>query len=93
MDILFNYISNIIPFPSFPPGMRPPPSHPHSLFFYEGIPPTYSHLPAMAFPYTGALNLHRTKGLPPTDASHKASSAIYAAGAIGPFMCTLWLVV
>ena len=25
--------------------------------------PTQSHIPALAFPYTGALSLHRTKGL------------------------------
>ena len=24
---------------------------------------THSHLPTFAFPYTGALSLHRTKGL------------------------------
>ena len=27
-------------------------------------PPTYSHFPILAFPYTGESNLHRTKGLP-----------------------------
>ena len=26
-------------------------------------PPTHSHLPTLAFPYIGALNLHRTKDL------------------------------
>ena len=26
-------------------------------------PPTHSHLPALAFPYTAALSLHWTKGL------------------------------
>ena len=32
--------------------------------FYEVFPysPTPSLLPALTFPYTGALNLHRTKG-------------------------------
>ena len=31
--------------------------------FYEGDPPpTHSYLTALAFPYTGALSLHRTKG-------------------------------
>ena len=35
-----------------------------STCFYEGVlPPTHSHLTALAFPYTGASNLHRTKGL------------------------------
>ena len=27
------------------------------------LPPTYSHLTVLAFPYTRALNLHRAKGL------------------------------
>ena len=31
-------------------------------------PPTYSHLTALGFLYTGASSLHRTKGLPPIDA-------------------------
>ena len=26
--------------------------------------PTHSHFLVLAFPYTGTLNLHRTKGLP-----------------------------
>ena len=42
-----------IPFPPPPASMR---VYPH--------PPTHSSLPALAFPYTGALNLHVTKGLP-----------------------------
>jgi hypothetical protein len=29
--------------------------------------PTHSHLPALAFPYTGALIILRANGLPPTD--------------------------
>jgi hypothetical protein len=43
----------------------------------------------LAFSYTGASSLHRTKGL----SSHwwltRPSSATYAAGAMNPFMCTL----
>jgi hypothetical protein len=39
----------------------PSPSH----CFYEGVPPptTHSCLSVLAFPYTGASSLHRTKGL------------------------------
>ena len=44
MDILFIYISNVIPFPGFPSAT--PLSHPPLPFFYEGAPPsTYSLLP------------------------------------------------
>ena len=32
--------------------------------FCEGVPPPiHSHFPILAFPYTGASSLHRTKGL------------------------------
>jgi hypothetical protein len=64
LDILFIYISNVIPFPSFP--STNPLSHPPSPRLYEGAPPpTHSYLTTLAFPYTGALSLHshRTKGL------------------------------
>ena len=62
LDILFIYISNVIPFPGFPSGSSLfPPSSP---CFYEGAPPpTHSLLPTLAFPYSGALSLHRSKGL------------------------------
>jgi hypothetical protein len=53
LDIFFIYISNVSPFPGLPFGN--PLSHPPSPCLYEGAPPpTCSHLPAMAFPYTGA---------------------------------------
>jgi hypothetical protein len=63
LDILFIYISNIIPFPGF--HSATPLSHPPSLCFYGDIPhpPTHPCLTALAFPYTGTLSLHRTKGL------------------------------
>jgi hypothetical protein len=62
-DIVFIYISNIIPFPGFPSITHL--SDPPSTCFYEGTPPPtiYSCLSAMAFPYTGALSLHRTKAV------------------------------
>ena len=48
LDIFFIYISNVIPFPSFPsenPLSSPSPPAPQ---------PTYSYFLALAFPYTGA---------------------------------------
>jgi hypothetical protein len=49
--------------------------------------------PSLAFPYTGALNLHRNKGFSSHWCPTRPSSATYAAGAMGCSMCTLWLVV
>ena len=63
LDIFFSYILNVTTFPGFPYG--DPPSLLHSSCFYEGVSPT-THLLlllALAFPYTGASSLHRTKGL------------------------------
>jgi hypothetical protein len=54
LDIFFIYISNVIPFPGFP--SRNPLSHtlsPASVRVFSH-PPTYSYLPTLAFPYTGA---------------------------------------
>jgi hypothetical protein len=39
------------------------------------------------------LNLHRTKGLSSQWWPTRPSSATYAAGAMSPTMCILWLVV
>jgi hypothetical protein len=46
--------------------------------------------PILAFPYTGMSSLHRTKGL---SSFLRPSSATHVSGAMGPSMCTLWLVV
>jgi hypothetical protein len=86
--ILFIYISNVIPLACFPSSS--PLSHPSPLLLSGCSPthlPTHSHL---SFPYTGVLSLHRIKGL----SSHwcQIRPATYAAGAMGPSMCTLWLV-
>jgi hypothetical protein len=56
-------------------------------------PPTHSCLPALAFPYTGALNTLRPKGLSSHWCPTRPSSAKYAVRDIGLSMCTLWLVV
>ena len=60
-DIFLIYISNVFPFPGLP--FRNPLSHPPSSCLYEGAPPTHSQPPVLAFPYTGALNTLRPKGL------------------------------
>jgi hypothetical protein len=57
----FIYISNVIPFPGFPSANSSPP--PASMMVCPH-PLTHSHLPALAFLYTGASSLHRTEGLP-----------------------------
>jgi hypothetical protein len=46
-------------------------------------PSTHSCLPSMAFPYTGSLSLHRTKGLSSNWCPIRPSSATYGTGAIG----------
>jgi hypothetical protein len=43
-----------------------------------------------SFPYTGESSLHRTKGLPSHWCQIRSSCATYAAGAMGPAMCSLW---
>lgn len=63
LDIVFVYFSNVIPFPSFPSAN--PLFHLPLPCFYESAPPaTHSCLTALAFLYTGASSLHRTKPSP-----------------------------
>jgi hypothetical protein len=50
------------------------------------------HLTALVFPYSGASNLHRTKGLPSHWCQIGPSSLTYVSGAMDPSVCTLWLV-
>jgi hypothetical protein len=87
LDILFIYISNVIPFPNYPLTLYcipPPPATmrvcPH--------PPTAASQPSNSL-HTGASSLHRTKGLFPHWFLARPSSAIYTARALGPSMCTL----
>jgi hypothetical protein len=47
------HVQNHYPIPNIPASMR--------VLLHA---PTHSHLSTLAFPYTGALILHRTKGLP-----------------------------
>ena len=63
-------------------------------WLYEGAPPpTHSHPPALAFPYTGALNTLMSKGPSSHWCLTKPSTATYVVSTIGHSMCTLWLVV
>ena len=64
--------------------------HPTAFMKVYPYPPTYSCLPSLTFPYTGALSFHRTKGLSSHQCPTKPSSATYVAGAMGPSMCTLY---
>ena len=63
LDTLFIYISNVIAFPSFPSAnlyyANAPTASPRVLTKQT----THSSLPVLAFLYTGASSLHRTKGL------------------------------
>jgi hypothetical protein len=62
LNIFFIYISNVFSFPGLP--FRNPLSHSPSPCLYEGAPPPiHSHLPTLAFLYTGASNTFRPKGL------------------------------
>jgi hypothetical protein len=63
------------------PNPIPSPSPASMRVFYH--PPTHSCLPALKFPYTGALVLHRTKGPSSHWCPTRPSSATYAAGANG----------
>jgi hypothetical protein len=97
LDIFFIYISNVIPFPGFPSEIPlrklPIPSSPASMMVLPQ-PTTHSLLPLHpGIPLTGESSLHRTKGLSSHWCQTRASSATYAAGAMCPSMCTLWLVV
>ena len=82
------YISNVIPFLSFPSGK--PLSNLPSPCFSEGVSlPTHPlpPPPALAFPYLGALCLHWTKDLSSHWCQTRSSSATYVTGAVGLSMC------
>jgi len=56
-------------------------------FLLWGCCPNYSHLPSLAFPYTGASNLLMTKGLFSNWCPTSPSFATYAAEAMGALEC------
>jgi hypothetical protein len=102
--ILFIYFSMLSPFqvsPSWPPHSILPPSAFMRVLLY---PPTHSHLPALAFPYTGAMSLPRNKGLSshwyptrPSSATHVLEPwvppCIFFGWWFNPWeLCGVWLV-
>ena len=90
LDFAFIYISTVIPFPVHLP-QTPYPIHltPASMRVLPHA-PTHSHLTVLAFPYTGASSLHRTKGIPSHWCQIRPSFATYAAGAMGPLWKSVW---
>ena len=78
--------------------------HPSSPCFYEGaLPPTHSHLTALAFPYNGPSSLHRIKSFsfPMPDKAilcyicgwrHGSLHGYYLFGGLVPGSSGLWLV-
>jgi hypothetical protein len=81
--IFFIYISNVIPFPYFPSENPPIPS-PLPLLTNLPIP-----LPCPGIPLHWGIEPHRDKGFSSHWWPTRPSSATYAAGAMGPSMCSL----
>ena len=96
--ILFYWIFSLFIFQMLSPFPVSPPQTPYPILPLPASmrvlphPPNHSCLPALAFPYTAASRLHRTKGLSSHWCPTKQSSVTYVAGAMGCSMCTLWLV-
>jgi hypothetical protein len=100
LDIFLICILNVIPFPGLPYGT--PLSHLPSPSTKRVLPHpfTYSQIPTLAFPYTGASSTLRAPSEHPQGQgllfplmSNRPSSATYVAGAMGPSICTIWLVI
>ena len=79
------------PFPLF--SLKSPYPNPPASMRVLAQPSTHFCRTTLAFPYTGALSLRRTKGLPSHCCQIRLSSATYAAVVMSPSMCTLWLVI
>jgi hypothetical protein len=94
LDIFFIYISSVIYslslFPLLKHPIHPPPPASTRVLPH---PPTHSCFPALAFSYSGALSLHWTKNLSSHWCQIRPSSVSYAAGDMGHFICTFWLVI
>jgi len=79
-------------FPGFPSSSSPSCLPPTASMTVLTHPTTKACNTTLTFPYTGALSLNGTKGLPSPWCQIRPSSATYADVAMGPAMCTLWLV-
>jgi hypothetical protein len=68
---------------------------PCPLPLWRWSPPPHTHfsLSSLAFPYNGKSNILRPKGCSSHWHPTRPSSASFVTIAIGPYMCTLWLVV
>jgi hypothetical protein len=87
LHILFIYTSNVISFSCFPS---------ENTLFHHPTPCSPIHTLLLSYldiPLTGASSLLRTNGFSSRWCPTRLSSATYAAGAMGPSMCTLWLMV
>ena len=84
VDFFFISFANVIYFPSFPS------KNSLSLPIPLAHQPTDSYFLTLAFPYTWAYNLHRTKDLYSHWWPTRLSSATYAAKAMSANMCFLW---
>jgi hypothetical protein len=99
LSIYFYWVFSLLTYqilsPFQVPLLKPPITFPTSTNSMRMFPysPTHSRLPTLKYPYIGTLILHRSKGLSSHWYSTRPSSAIYAAGAMSPSMCTPWLVV
>jgi hypothetical protein len=99
LDIFIIYISNVISFRNS--GSQKIPYATPCPCFSEGVPPPNQSLwpphplppPHPGILLTGASCLHSTKVLSSHWCLTRPSYATYAAGAMGPSICTLWLVV
>ena len=87
MDILFIYISNVIPFQVSPP--ETPVSMTFSIVLrgYLSHPTTYSQLTALEFHILGHQAFTEPKAFSPTDDPTRPYSTTYGAEAMGPPMC------
>ena len=86
MHVLFIYISNVIPFPSFPSGKSPIPA---SMRVLPHLPAHPLPTPCPGIPLHRGIQPSRTKSIYSHWCPTRQSSATYAAGAMGPSMCTL----
>jgi hypothetical protein len=88
LDIFFIYISNVIPFPSFPPSQKHVITSSLPLLLWRCFSTHPLSPPCPQFPTLGhLLSLHRTKDLSSHWCITRPSSATYASGA----KCTSFL--
>ena len=94
---IFYWIFYVFTFQMLSPFPVSPPEYPLPFSFllhlWGCFLPTHSHVTALAFSYTRESSLYWTKGFSFHWCPTRPSTATQAAGAIGPSMCSLWLVI